>query len=85
MNVRSAEESEINQLAQIWYQGWRDAHLEILPAELARDRTLESFLARLEAALADVRVAGPPGEPAGFAIRILLAPAEAFAFELNCT
>jgi len=68
MNIRSAEKSEINQLAQIWYQGWRDAHPQILPAELARDRTLESFLARLDGALADVRVAGPPGEPAGFAI-----------------
>jgi ribosomal protein S18 acetylase RimI-like enzyme len=68
MNVRRADEGETSQLAQIWYEGWCDAHLEIRPAELARDRSLESFLARLEAALADVRVAGPPGEPAGFAI-----------------
>src|SRR5262245_21801801 len=68
MKVRSALESEINPLAQIWYDGWRDAHLEILPAELARDRTLASFLVRLEAVLADVRVLGPPGKPAGFSI-----------------
>ena len=68
MNVRSALETEINQLAQIWYEGWQDAHGKILPAELARDRTLASFMARLEAALADVRVVGAPGEPAGFSL-----------------
>jgi len=68
MNVRSARENEIEQLARIWYEGWRDAHERILPEELARDRTLESFKVRLREALANVRVAGPPGEPAGFSI-----------------
>ena len=68
MNVRSARENEIDQLARIWYDGWRDAHERILPEELARDRTLESFKVRLREALANVRVAGPPEEPAGFCI-----------------
>ena len=66
MNVRSAHETEIDQLAKIWYDGWRDAHRQILPAGLARDRTLASFKARLHQALADIRVIGPPGEPVGF-------------------
>jgi len=68
MTVRNALETEIDQLAKIWYDGWRDAHERILPVELARDRTLESFKVRLREALADVRVAGPPEEPAGFCI-----------------
>src|SRR5215468_6543762 len=66
MNVRMAEESEIDDLARIWFDGWQDAHAEILPAELRRLRTLESFRERLRARLANVRVAGPPGSPAGF-------------------
>jgi GNAT superfamily N-acetyltransferase len=68
MNVRAAEESEIDQLAGIWYQGWQDAHAEILPAELKRLRTLESFRERLAAALESVRAAGPFGAPVGFSM-----------------
>jgi len=68
MTVRSADETEIDQLARIWYDGWHDAHGRILPAELTRDRTLESFKARLREALPDVRATGSPGEPTGFCI-----------------
>lgn len=68
MDVRRAEETEIDQLAQLWFDGWQDAHAEILPRELARIRTLESFRDRMRAALAHVRVAGPPGRPIGFAM-----------------
>ena len=66
MSVRAAVESEIDLLAAIWYQGWQDAHARIMPAALARLRTLKSFRERLAAALPDVRVAGPDGAPAGF-------------------
>lgn len=68
MNVRDAEEAEIEQLARIWHEGWHDAHAQIVPAELTRVRTLESFAERLRAALPNIRVAGPPGEPTGFCI-----------------
>ena len=68
MDVRAAEEYEIDRLARIWYDGWLDAHLQIVPAELARVRTLESFGPRLQALLSDIRVIGPPGEPVGFSI-----------------
>ena len=68
MEVRDAEEAELDRLAKLWYDGWRDAHEEILPAELARHRTLKSFRDRLEAALPNVRVIGAPGEPIGFHI-----------------
>lgn len=68
MEVRSAEESEIDILAKLWYDGWIDAHLQIVPAELARVRTLESFGERLRSSLADVRVVGPTGAPLGLSI-----------------
>jgi ribosomal protein S18 acetylase RimI-like enzyme len=66
MDVRTAEESEVDHLARVWYDGWRDAHVQIVPAELARLRTLESFRDRLRAALPEVRVVGPDGAPVGF-------------------
>jgi ribosomal protein S18 acetylase RimI-like enzyme len=68
VNVRAAESAELDQLAQVWHDGWQDAHLEILPAALRRFRTLASFRERLHAALPDVRVVGPAGDPVGFAI-----------------
>lgn len=68
MQVRCAERFEIDQLAKLWYDGWQDAHAQVLPAELKRLRTLESFRERLQAALANVRVVGPPGTPTGFCI-----------------
>jgi ribosomal protein S18 acetylase RimI-like enzyme len=68
MTVRPAETAEVDYLARLWYDGWQDAHARILPAELTRIRTLESFRGRLALALADVRVAGPLGAPAGFCI-----------------
>jgi GNAT superfamily N-acetyltransferase len=68
MDVRAAEEGEIGLLARIWYDGWQDAHAQIVPAELTRLRTLESFRERLRAALPNVRVVGPSGGPLGFCI-----------------
>jgi ribosomal protein S18 acetylase RimI-like enzyme len=68
MNVRGAEEAEVNQLAKIWYDAWHEAHADIVPAELTKLRTLESFRERLHTALPNVRVAGPLGEPLGFCI-----------------
>jgi GNAT superfamily N-acetyltransferase len=69
MNVRTAVESEIDLLARIWYDGWQDAHARIVPAELVRLRTLESFSERLAAGLPNVRAAGPVGAPVGFCMR----------------
>jgi ribosomal protein S18 acetylase RimI-like enzyme len=75
MRIRNAEPHELDRLASLWYSGWQDAHARILPAELARHRTLRSFRQRLEEHIADVRVAGEPGAPAGFA---MLAPDELY-------
>jgi GNAT superfamily N-acetyltransferase len=68
MDVRDPQRHELDHLARLWFDGWQDAHAEIMPAELARLRTLESFRDRLDAAFADIRVVGPSGAPAGFSI-----------------
>lgn len=66
MQVRDAAERELNVLAQLWYDGWQDGHRAIVPPELVRVRTLDSFRDRLRAALGSVRVTGPEGAPSGF-------------------
>jgi GNAT superfamily N-acetyltransferase len=68
MTIRKATESEIPLLAKLWYGGWQDAHATILPQDLARHRTLESFKERLASSLEEVRVAGPIGEPVGLCL-----------------
>jgi GNAT superfamily N-acetyltransferase len=65
ITVRVADAGELDQLATVWYDAWQDAHAQILPAELKRARTWESFRERLAAALPAVRVVGPPGAPVG--------------------
>lgn len=64
--IRHAQVGEAAALAQLWFDGWQDAHAAILPQALARLRTRESFQERLLRGLAEVRVAGPAGAPVGF-------------------
>jgi ribosomal protein S18 acetylase RimI-like enzyme len=64
--VRSTDASEIEALAKLWHDGWHDGHRPVVPAELTRRRTLDTFRARLQGTLADVRVVGPAGAPRGF-------------------
>lgn len=66
--VRVATSAEIDALAQLWFDGWQEAHAQILPAELKQARTVQSFRERLEGALDNVRTAGPEGAPLGLAI-----------------
>jgi len=65
MMVRTVDPGEIDPLAQLWHDGWQDAHASLAPPGLARARTLKSFRERLAAALDDTRVAGPAGAPLG--------------------
>jgi len=66
MQVRAATGADLDALAQIWHDTWHEAHAHLVPAELTRLRTLENFRQRMQAALPQVRVAGPPGQPVGF-------------------
>jgi GNAT superfamily N-acetyltransferase len=67
-DVRAAAESELDALASLWYEAWQEAHAHLVPAELTRLRTLETFRERLAANIANTRVAGPLGAPLGFCI-----------------
>lgn len=66
MEVRPAVEAELDALAALWYDAWRDAHLGLVPDDLVRVRTRASFRRRLHDALVDLRVVGRPGAPLGF-------------------
>ena len=68
MEIRNADIGELDALARLWHEGWQDAHAAIVPVELTRLRTLDSFRERLLHALPYVRVAGAPGAPIGFTI-----------------
>ena len=68
MKVRSADERDLDHLAQVWFDGWHEAHAQIVPPELTRLRTVESFRDRLRAALPDVRVVDASGVPVGFSV-----------------
>ena len=66
IQVRPADERELDQLARVWFDAWNDAHAQIVPPELKQLRTLASFRERLRAALPRTRAAGPRGAPVGF-------------------
>ena len=68
MTIRDAVEAELDHVARLWYEGWRDAHATLLPEALARYRTLESFRHRLDIKAQHLRVAGPVGKPTGMCI-----------------
>ena len=68
MQVRSADAAEIDHLARLWYDVWHETHAPLQPPELTRLRTLESFRERLQAALPNIRVAGPLSAPVGFCV-----------------
>ncbi|MET3668039.1 GNAT family N-acetyltransferase [Caulobacter sp. 1776] len=66
MGIRTAQTRDIGPLARLWWQGWRDAHLPIVPKALVARRTLDSFIVRMALALPHIRTVGPVGEPLGF-------------------
>jgi ribosomal protein S18 acetylase RimI-like enzyme len=68
MDVRTAEETDIDHLAKVWNDGWHDSHAQLVPAALSQLRTLENFRSRLQAALPNIRIVGPSGAPVGFCI-----------------
>jgi GNAT superfamily N-acetyltransferase len=65
-DVRPATVDEIDRIARVWFDGWHEAHAHLMPEELTRLRTLESFAERLHPLLRDIRVIGAAGAPVGF-------------------
>lgn len=69
MQIRLVHDDELDALASLWFEGWRDAHAALVPDDLVRRRTLETFRARIEAGRDTVRLAvadGAPAVPLGF-------------------
>ena len=64
--IRPATPPDLDPLARLWHDGWREAHLAHVPPELTAKRTLASFRARLDGFGDGLRVAGPAGAPLGF-------------------
>jgi len=65
-DVRDAVDADFGALVRLWQAGWTDAHADIVPAALARLRTLADFTTRMRKMFASVRVIGPVGAPVGF-------------------
>ena len=80
--IRDAHPSELGQLAKLWFDGWREAHAQIVPAELVPFRTLQSFDERLRRAKNGPRVAAVSGNPVGF---YLLKGTELYQFYISST
>jgi len=68
MDVRPATAGEIDHLAALWYENWHESHAALVPEDLTRLRTLDSFRERLLNMLSDIRVVGPSGSPIGFSV-----------------
>jgi GNAT superfamily N-acetyltransferase len=66
--VRNVMAEDVEVLAQIWMDGWAEAHDGLLPPEPERFRTLQDFHGRLLAGLDMTRVAVAAGRPVGFAM-----------------
>lgn len=65
-HLRTPVSDDLHQLAQLWHDGWHDAHAAHVPHTLTALRTIASFRERLPPLADDTRVVGPLGQPAGF-------------------
>lgn len=66
IRIGTADPAEIECVARLWHDVWHETHAPLVPAALIDLRTLAGFRERLQGALPDVFVAGPPGAPDGF-------------------
>jgi GNAT superfamily N-acetyltransferase len=66
VEVRPAGAADPPEIAEIWYEGWRDGHLGNVPDELVAVRTRESFSVRASQRIGDTTVAVVDEQLAGF-------------------
>jgi ribosomal protein S18 acetylase RimI-like enzyme len=57
MHIRAARPEDVDAIAQLWYDGWQDAHADVVPMALTRLRTRDSFPPRVVKRLASTSVA----------------------------
>ena len=63
--IRHALPEDLPILANIWHDGWHEAHAAYVPEALTTLRTTADFARRLALFGDDLRVAGPDGTPLG--------------------
>ena len=64
--IRLATPADLPALADLWHNGWHQAHAAHVPAALTAMRTREGFLIRLLAMMRTTTTLGPKGLPLGF-------------------
>ncbi|HHI71898.1 MAG TPA: GNAT family N-acetyltransferase [Rhodobacteraceae bacterium] len=65
-DTRPAVADDLDALADIWFDGWFEAHAAHVPDELKALRSRDSLRIRLEDMLENTDVVGPVGAPVGF-------------------
>ena len=66
VTLRAATADDAGGIAEVWFRGWRDGHLGLVPEELVRVRTQESFLPRAAERVGTTTIAVVDGAVAGF-------------------
>jgi ribosomal protein S18 acetylase RimI-like enzyme len=66
VELRAATPSDAPGVAEIWYRGWQDGHLDSASPELIAARTADSFSTRAAQRVRDTTVAVVDGAVAGF-------------------
>ena len=67
--IRPAADADMTAVADLWHEGWHDAHAGHVPDGLTAARTLEAFHARTPARVGDTSVAvSDSGDLLGFAM-----------------
>jgi GNAT superfamily N-acetyltransferase len=64
--LRPAQPRDVDEIAAIWHQGWRDGHLGHVPDSLTAARTEDSFRLRAGQRVGETVVASVDGAVAGF-------------------
>ena len=62
---RTPKQTETKAIADLWWRSWHDAHSDIVPSELVKLRTRESFILRVQDNIDIVRVIGAIDETIG--------------------
>lgn len=66
--LRAPGERDVDTIAQVWHQGWRDGHLDHVPAALLPYRTVEHFRARVPPRLANTTLGMLAGAVVGLVV-----------------
>jgi ribosomal protein S18 acetylase RimI-like enzyme len=66
LELRPARHEDVEAIARVWHDGWRDGHLGHVPAALAAHRRIEEFRRRVPPRLDATTVASVDGRLVGF-------------------